>query len=328
MTNTLSRLEIFPDELFLDLFSYIPPIDLYHVWNGLNRRLSAIIRSVRISFDLVENTDANTRALNYFSQQIVYIRLRLPYQSLDLRQFRNLHSLIVDTKLTKRQIDSIQPKNLPYLKRLAFSKWSNDEEILNEIIFNRNSSNEQIFQWLKVYHLPLIPNYYLINTSNLSHIQTMIFDRVTPWDIDLILALQPTLRRLKVTIVRWMSDDTISKIPPTGKNYQHKSLTHLDTTMNTCNRLDDLYPLLSHLSCLRSLYIACDSLTINDFKQLAFELVTRVPWLERFNCSFKQTYIENMENVHSMNPLFRHMKCRKVEWNGGWYYYCVATGNV
>ncbi|CAF3296151.1 unnamed protein product [Rotaria sp. Silwood2] len=66
MNNKQSRLEIFPDELFLDLFSYISPTDLYHVWHSLNRRFSAIIRSVRVSFDLNENTDENTRALNYF----------------------------------------------------------------------------------------------------------------------------------------------------------------------------------------------------------------------------------------------------------------------
>ncbi|CAF4379489.1 unnamed protein product, partial [Rotaria sordida] len=61
----MSRLEIFPDELFLNLFSYIPPTDLYHIWHGLNCRFRAILRSVRISFDLNENTDENTRALNY-----------------------------------------------------------------------------------------------------------------------------------------------------------------------------------------------------------------------------------------------------------------------
>ncbi|CAF1429987.1 unnamed protein product [Rotaria sordida] len=324
----MSRLEIFPDELFLNLFSYIPPTDLYHIWHGLNRRFCAILRSVRISFDLNENTDENTRALNYFSKQIVFIHLRILYKSLDFKQYPNLCSLIIDTKLTKKQLDSIQPINLPCLKRLTFSKWSKDEEILNEIIFNRYSSNKQNFSSLKVYHLPFIPSYFISNTSNLSHIQTMIFDRVTPYDIDLILSLQPILRRLKVTIVRWVADETIPQISIINKNYQHKHLIHLHTTMNTCNKLDDLYPLLSHIPCLRYLYIACDSLTINDFKQLAFELLTRLPCLERFNCSFKQTYIENIEKLHCMSPLFRHMKCRKVEWSGGWHYYCVTTRNA
>jgi len=322
--NEPSRLEIFPDELFLDLFSYIPPIELYHVWNGLNHRLNAILHSVQISFDLIENTDDNNHVLNYFSQQIVYIHLRTSYKSFNLKQFSNLRSLIIDTKLSKEQFELIQPNILPYLQRLTFSDWWTDKELLNEIIFNKHQ-----YSWLKVCHLPSIPNYFLINNiSNLSHIQTMIFDRVTSCDVNLILSLQKTLRRLKVTIVPWMSDDKISKMSLYDQNYQHKYLIHFDITMNTCNKLDDLYPILSHLSSLRYLNIACDSLTMNDFKQLAFELNTRVPWLERLNCTFKQTYIDDMDKLHCMSPLFRHMKCKKIEWKGGWHYYCVMTGNI
>jgi hypothetical protein len=73
--NQSSHLEIFPDELFLELFSYISPRDLYYSWNGLNRRINGILRSVRISFDLIDNIDENYRILKYFSRQIVYIHL-------------------------------------------------------------------------------------------------------------------------------------------------------------------------------------------------------------------------------------------------------------
>jgi len=325
--NELSRLEILPDELFLDLFSYIPPIELYYVWNGLNNRLNAILRSVQISIDLFENTNDNNHVLNYFSQQIVYIHLYVSYESLDLKKFSNLRSLIIDIKLTEEQLHSIQPNFLPCLQRLTFSEWWKDKEPLNEIIFNQENSKKNKSSWLKVYHLPSMPNYFLINTSILSNIQTMIFDRVTSGDIHLILSLQTTLRRLKVTIVPWISDDKISKTSIYNQHFQHKNLIHFDTTINTCNKLDDLYPLLSHLSSLRYLYIAGDSLTMNDFEQLAFELNTRVPWLEHFNCSFKQTFIEDMEKLHCMSPLFRHMICKKIEWSGGWHYYCVMTGN-
>jgi hypothetical protein len=322
--NELSRLEIFPDELFLDLFSYISSVELYLVWHGLNHRFNAILRSVRISFDLNEDPVYNNYILNYFSQQIVYIHLSIPYPSLDFKQFPNLRSLIINTKLTKEQLDSIRPNIFPRLQRLTFSEWWKDKEPLNDIIFHRKTSTE----WLKVYHLPSMPSYFLNNPSNLSHIQTMIFDRVTAADVNLILSLQKTLRRLKVTIVPWMMDDKISKISFHNQNYQHQHLIHFHTTVNTWNKLDDLYPLLSHLTSLRYLYIACDSLTIHDFKQLAFELNTRIPWLEYFHCRFKQTFIDNVKELHSMSPLFRHMKCKKIEWEGGWHYYCVTTENL
>ncbi|CAF3303984.1 unnamed protein product [Rotaria socialis] len=328
MNYTISQLEIFPDELFLDLFSYISPIDLYYAWHGLNCRISAIIRSIQISFDLIENSNENIRALDYFSTQIVFLRLSVSNESLDFRKLPNLCSLIIDTKLTKKQLDSVQPSYLPHLKRLNFSKWSKNEEILNEIIFSRHSSNEQNIPWLKVYHLPKLPSYFLTNISQLSHIQTMIFDRVTSCDINLILHLQPTLCRLKVTVVRWMSEDMMLTVSLNNKNFQHQYLIHLHATMNTCNRLDDLYVLLSYLPFLRSLYIACDNLTITDFEQLAYVIMTCTPQLNSFNCSFKQTCIEPIEKLHCMSPLFRHMKLRRVEWGGGWHYHCITTENL
>ncbi|CAF2092994.1 unnamed protein product [Rotaria magnacalcarata] len=328
MNYRISQLEIFPDELFLHLFSYIPPIDIYYAWHDLNCRISAIIRSIRISFDLIENSNENIRALDYFSKQIVFLRSSVSNETLDFRNFPNLCSLIIDTKLTKEQLDSIQSSYLPHLKRLSFSKWSKDEEILNEIIFNRHSSNEQNTPWLKVYHLPRLPSYFYTNISQLSHIQTMIFDRVTPYDINLILHLQPTLCRLKVTVIRWMSEDILLTLSLNNKNFQHQSLIHLHATMNTCNKLDDLYLLLSYLPFLRSLYIACDNLTITDFEQLACAIMTHMPRLNSFNCSFKQTRIEPIEKLHRMSPLFRHMKLRRVEWGGGWHYHCITTENL
>lgn len=317
--NQTSQIEIFPDELFLELFSYIHPKDLFYSWNGLNRRINAILRSVSISLDFIENTDENYEIIKYFSRQIVYIHLRIPLNLIDFEEFSNLRSLIIDTELTAEQIKSIHPSSLPNLRRLKFSETWKSEQPLNNIVFK---------QWIKVYHLPSIPNDFIHNYSNLSHIQTMIFDRVTISDIYRILSLQPTLRRLKVTIVPPLSDEKISKSLSINQNFQHKYLIDFHPTINTCNKLDEVYPLLSYLSSLRYLHILCDSLNMNDFRQLAFELHTRIPQLERFNCTFKQTYIENIADVHSMSPLFTRMICRRIEWIGGWHYYCVTTGNV
>lgn len=328
--NDLSRLEIFPDELFLELFSYISPIELYTIWYGLNHRLNAILRSVQISFDLTENTIVNHEILNYFSQQIIYMGLYVSYDLLDFKKFPNLRSLVIDTILTNEQLQSIQPDILPCLRRLTFSQWWKDKEpsFINNM-FDEQKLNSSKISWLKVYHLPSMPDYFLLNPpSKFSYIQTMIFDRITSFDLHIILSFQTILRRLKATIVSWISDDKKWKILFSNQNYQHKHLIHLHITLNTCNKLDELYSLLSHLPSLRYLYVACDSLVFNDFKQLALELNTHVPWLEHFNCSFRQTFIEDMDKLHCLTPLFRHMICKKIQWIGGWHYYSITTGNI
>ncbi|CAF1283843.1 unnamed protein product [Adineta ricciae] len=328
MNSKPSRLEILPDELILDLFSYIPSIELYYTWYGLNRRLSAIIRSVKISFDLNDNTERTIHTLNYFSSQIVRLHIRNCFDNLDLRCFSNLRSLIIDTKLTSDQLHAIHPSALPHLKRLTFSEWWIDHEPLNSIIFTQHSSENQSMTWLKVYHIPTMPSYFLRHYQPLSYVHTMIFDRVHPCNINIILSVQTLLRRLKLTVVRWMPDDGLSKILPSVRQYQHTCLVHLDVTMNTWDKLDDLYPILSHLSCLEHLHVTCDSLTTNDFKRLAIELHTRVPTMKRFTCSFRQTYVENIKTVQCLSPLFRYMRCTKVQWEGGWHYYCVTTNDT
>ena len=323
--NSRSQLEIFPDELFLDLFSYISPSELYHVWHGLNPRFNAILRSIRASFDLFENTDNNHRALNHFSEQIVYIHLHTSVTSLNLRQFPNLRSLISSVPLTKEQLDSIRPSILPRLERLTFLTHLPESDSLNDIIHARRAT-ENSLTWIKVYRLPRLPMYLMRNSSRFDHIQSMIIDRVTTLDIEVILSFFIFLRRLKVTVVqRTMIDQPKSPLQVFDRTYPHHHLVHLNITMNTPDKLDDFYPLLSRLSFLRSLYVACDSLSMADFQQLAVELHSRVPCLKRFNCSFQQTHFDDISKLHCLSPFFQQMRCQKIEWCGGWYYYCVTT---
>jgi hypothetical protein len=328
MSNTPSRLEVFPDELFLHLFSYIPPIELYSGWTDLNRRLDAILRSVQISFELNDTNAVAIQTLNYFSLQIVYLRVRVSYEALSLSKFSHLRSLIIDTKLSTGQLRVIRPKVLPQLKRLTFSDWRIYEESFNTVCCNLDATSDSQTPWINICHLPTLPSCFLSCRYSLSHIHTMIFDRVHHSSILFILSIRTQLRRLKVTVARWTPDDALTVTLPPTSMCDHEHLVHLDITLNTCNKLDDLYPLLSHLPRLRYLRVACDSLTINDFARLALELNTRLPWLARFTCSFKQTYVENVAELHRLSPLFQRMRCEKVDWGGGWHYYCVTTGLV
>ena len=317
-----SQLEIFPNELFLELFSYIPPRELHRTWSCLNRRFLEIFRAVQMSVVLLENHDDHLRILNDFSLQIIFIHLRVPVPGLDFRKFPNLRSLMIDAKLTDDQLDSIHRDFLPSLRRLVLTEQGKNDRSFDELIFQQMRSSS----WIKVYQIPSISRYFIYQPTQYSHIQTMIFDRLTLCDVHFILLALPTLRRLKVTIVPSLGDENLSRIFPSNPNYQHRSLIDLHCKINTHNKLDVLYPLLSHLPSLRFLSIIGDSLLINDFEQLALQLHTHLSQLERLNCSFKQTWIENIERLHCMSPLFHRMTCRRIQWIGTeWHYYCVTT---
>ena len=63
-----STLELLPDELFLELFSFIKPIDLYLSFVDLNSCLNNILHDIHIA-----NNDYHEQyeiCLNYFSSQI------------------------------------------------------------------------------------------------------------------------------------------------------------------------------------------------------------------------------------------------------------------
>lgn len=313
-----SNFEILPDELLLELFSYLSPMEIYHTWSGLNYRFRSIFRSVQMSLILLENAGESIRILNEFSSQIIFIHLRVPIPSLDFRKFSNLRSLVIEAKLTDEQIQSIEPQYLPSLRRLTVTEEGKQEKSFDEIIFN----GKIVSAWIRVYHLPSISRCFLLKPSTMSHIQTMIFDRLRSFDVHVILIFLPTLRRLKVTIVPSIPEDILLS----HNNYQHKHLIDFHIKLNTHNRIDELYPFLSHLNILRYLTITGDGLTIKDFEKLALQLHTQASQLQRLNCSFKQTRIDNIQQLHQMSPLFHRMKCREIQWIGtGWYYYCVTT---
>lgn len=313
-----SQLEIFPNELLLELFSYLSPTEIYQTWSGLNGRFQSIFQSVQMSLVLLENAGESIRILNEFSSQIIFIHLRVSIPNLDFQKFLNLRSLIIDAKLTDEQIQTIKSQFLPSLRRLTLTEEGKQDKSFDEMVFHPKLSSA----WIQVYHLPSISKCFLHKSSNISHIQTMIFDRLTSNDVHLILTFLPNLRRLKVTVVPSISDEILFS----DVNYQHRNLIDFHAKMNTHNKLDELYPLLSHLPSLRYLSVIGDSLMINDFEQLALQLHTRVPQLQRLNCSFKQTRIENINRLHRMSPLFHRMKCREIQWIGtGWYYYCITT---
>ena len=319
-----SQLEIFPDELFLELFSYISPEELYHVWIRLNRRFASIINSLKISMDLFDSSSQSINTLNYFAHQIVYINIRAFSPSLNFNSFPKLRTLIIDTQLNPRQLKLIRPWILPALKRITFPSQLPDVDSLNEILLI-DQLNDSKTRWIEIYQLPRIPNYLVKNPSKFNHIHSVIFNRLTTPDVDLLLSSLIYLRYLKVTVVPKTMDQTRPPVKATDPNYHNRNLVNLNVTMNTCDKLDDFFPIMSRLPSLISLYIACDSLMLSDFQQLAVELHTRVPWLRRFNCTFQQTYVDDMMKLHQLSPYFRRMGCQKIEWPGGWHYYCVTT---
>ncbi|UJR16951.1 hypothetical protein I4U23_003849 [Adineta vaga] len=132
-------LEIFPDELFLELFSFIQPIDLYRGFINLNSRINHILNDTYICIHIIndDNSHDSQACLNYFAHQIIYLSIDchpscLSYE-ISLLSFPNLRSLHLPLP-TDQQCDEITPINLPFLTKLTIHN-----NAFKSVLFDKNS---------------------------------------------------------------------------------------------------------------------------------------------------------------------------------------------
>lgn len=90
------RLEVFPDELFLEIFQYVDPIDLRN-FKGLNKRIDCIIDAVKVNIEVHTQEDCDRNYISSFaSTQIIRLEICDYGPSLNFGEMVELRSLILD----------------------------------------------------------------------------------------------------------------------------------------------------------------------------------------------------------------------------------------
>jgi hypothetical protein len=115
---TYSRLEQFPDEIFLEIFKYISLHDLHHGFLKLNQRINHILHSVtELSLTLNTPDDINNEAVSFFASRVYHLIVKHP-NTVSFNRFSSLRSL---TSLfpCDRQLCCIKSKDLPNLTHLT-----------------------------------------------------------------------------------------------------------------------------------------------------------------------------------------------------------------
>jgi hypothetical protein len=112
MSDSLSlnqlQLEVFPDELFLEIFQYVDPIDL-RSFKGLNARINGIIQALKVNIVVQCQEKNEFDYLSIFAPaQISRLEIRYYCLSLNLNVMTELRSLTLDcTFLSKEQLDQV-----------------------------------------------------------------------------------------------------------------------------------------------------------------------------------------------------------------------------
>lgn len=196
--SKLSRFELMSDEILIEIFEYIPLIDLFNTFVNLNYRLNYLLRYIHhgIILNEYENIDKYyLNILNYFSKQIYYIHI--DYNPLiNLKSFSNLHSLIIYLP-TKSQLLSINNEIMPNIKYLSIG-------IINKI--NENILWTNLFgikQFIKLnycnlFQINLNENISLYKTN--LNIKKLFITNILTKHFFLLLLLLPNLYQLQISI--------------------------------------------------------------------------------------------------------------------------------
>jgi hypothetical protein len=130
-------IEIFPNELLIELFEYITPYDLYTAFFNLNFRLNSIINSLQnLQLTLQEDWDNKEHTIPFFALQISTLIIRHD-ELINFSYYANIRSLKLSMP-TANQCNAIQPSFLPNLEHLYISNlyFSDNSEQLCRFIFS------------------------------------------------------------------------------------------------------------------------------------------------------------------------------------------------
>ena len=131
-----TRIEHLPNEIFLEIFSYLPHISLCRAWAGLNSRIDIVLHSARSRLYLSSNTDLKDYAeyLQKWAEIVVSLEdyrvswaplseVYIDNELIDLRPFINLQRFF-QISTEGQLLKQITVSNFPHLKCLHCSDYS------------------------------------------------------------------------------------------------------------------------------------------------------------------------------------------------------------
>jgi len=286
-------LELFPDEIIIDIFEYFDIRDLYQSFYGLNFRLNRILQSQKnlsLTFSSPDEMD-DEPFFDLFTTHI--IKLIVDHSSyIDFQLFSSLHSLILNSP-SNDQLDEIYLCKFPYLIHLEFGIMSNTlvHRALNEFLHCKQYPSLQTC----IFHHEnnvVSSNRYRQIWSNSSTLRTIWLN-----SIDLSLCSDNELiNREKI-----FSIDVI-----------HLNLKRFDICcVSTGPSIVDIDHFLQQTPNLERFKIASNEIyySYEFLQQLALILQRRLVNLEQFDCELLCVMAtEEIDHISQLHPCFNRIK--------------------
>ena len=290
---TASLLELFPDEVILDIFKYYDIRDLYQSFYGLNSRLNGIIESTdNLSLIISSPDEMDDPFFDLFTIHIV--KLVIDHSSyIDLQPFSYLHSLILNSP-TDDQLKQIYLYKFPYLIHLEFGIMSN------------KLSHYALQQFLHCKQLPSLQTCIFHHENN-----AVSLNRYRQ-----IWSNSSTLRTV------WLNSVDLSLCSNNGSNNGEKKKFSIDVKHLNLKRFDiccvstgpsiiEIDHLLQQTPNLERFKIASNEIyySYEFLQQLASILQQRLINFQQFDCELLCVMTkEESDNIHQLHPCFNRIQ--------------------
>jgi len=293
----LSRFELLPDEILIEIFEYLPLTDLYSAFVNLNFRLNFLLRQSQIGFYLYQNESVNgnlLRSLFYFQKQLRF--LHIDHNPLiNLQIFSNLKSLTIYLP-TKDQLLQINNRILPNLNRLSLGMiHRNDRNLILKSLFGENKLLK--LKYCYFYEIDFnetIHSYeYSYNITNLS------IKHVEMKDFLCLLSLLPNVCQFDVSIT-----DLCLKSFQNLTKFSHRNLRILKMEfVDKLSGLNHLSDLISFVPFVEQLTLVLINLVqLKDYLILENIFLNHCLQLKQFICSIDyDCQLSSNQLIHKFN---------------------------
>jgi hypothetical protein len=303
------NLEVLPNELLLEILSYVSITDLYYGWLNLNCRFNGIVHTLPLTKFYTEPKQSDEEPLRYFAFQLVSLETDKDLSSsivnkINLVDYPNLRILKLHDP-TPTQVDIIRQDNFPHLEYLSLIETSN---------FNfENLCQLKSLRSCEVNSLEIDDQCSYSSSS----IRSLTLHNYDPSNLVHLLRHLPELTFLKMNIF-WTStllnkfDSTTVFIHPNLKSLD-LSMINLEFYKNDTNVdiSEAVSSLLAYVSPYKRVRCHLNLFSISDFNFEQLQRTVTTLNFFRFSCHLiyfiKYTPPPDIDRIRQL-PLFNRLK--------------------
>ncbi|CAF1401234.1 unnamed protein product [Didymodactylos carnosus] len=305
---------IFPAELFLEIFEYLPVIDIFRGFCNLNSYINSIINQLHWKIDLSSKRVTIMDEL-YIQQKIFplysnkFHHLGVWSKTINLKQFSNLRSLSISFP-SEQQFEQIYGQTFPFLQSLSINYRHDSTKY--QALCTRIFSNE--FQQLKKCCLSDVSYQYLSKLTWLPiyYLESLTLRLCNQNSYYLLLKNLSKLKYFSVTIYTENDNNNKIMIPTnTIDNLMYLKLivpNQSEMSMDELEQLVSYTPNLIRLSFHHEHTIDRNYLDFKRWKNLFLKLNN----LNKFHCNITIDFL--FENEHKALTQLNDIKYRHEHW--------------